>query len=276
MTSARPPKTVLVQRHGLVTRITHGINLLVVIGLLMSGLQIFNAHPALYWGHKSTFTQPWLAIQALDQGDGMAGSTWINGHGFETTGVLGYSGAPGAGEKRAFPKWATLPSYRSLGTGRHWHFFLAWIFVGNGLVYLASGLITGHVRRDLLPTRRELGLRQILQTVWDHLRLRFPRGEAARSYNVLQKLAYLAVAFILLPLMVLAGLGMSPGVDAGLPGLVSLFGGRQSARSIHFICASLIVGFIGLHVLMVLLSGPLNQLRGMITGKFRLEVREDG
>ena len=256
-----PPDRLLVHRHGLVTRTTHWINLAALIVLLLSGLQIFNAHPALYWGEVSTFARPWVSMFAAERGGEAVGITKIGSTYVETTGVLGFSG----NEVRGFPAWATLPSYRSLADGRRWHFAFAWLFALNGLVYLSAGLIGGHVRRDLLPARDQLTPRHLAREIADHARLRFP---ASRRYNVLQKLTYLAVIFVLLPMMVLTGLSMSPGMNAGFPWLPELFGGRQSARTLHFISAGLIVLFVLVHVAMVLVSGPLNSLRAMITGKY--------
>lgn len=253
-----------VRRHSLVVRLTHWLNLLALLVLLTSGLQIFNAHPALYWGDVSTFAKPWVALVAGERGGEAVGVTKIGSAMFDTTGVFGLSD----GQVRGFPSWVTLPSYRSLADGRRWHFFFAWVFVLNGLVYLAAGLAGGHFRRDLLPGRDQLTPRHLRQEVLDHARLRFPKGEAARRYNALQKLSYLIVIFVLLPLMVLTGLSMSPGMNAGFGWLPELFGGRQSARTIHFLCAALIVLFVLVHVLMVLVSSPWNSLRSMITGRF--------
>ena len=122
------------------------------------------------------------------------GFTRIGSSTFETTGILGVSrNAAGECVQRGFPCWVTLPSWRALAWGRRWHFFFAWLFVANLLVYLAAGVASGHLRRDLLPSPAQLRPRSLLQDVADHLRLKFPRGEAARHYNPLQKLAYLAV-----------------------------------------------------------------------------------
>jgi len=272
MSETRPKRKVLVKRHGVATRITHWINLLAITLLLMSGLQIFNAHPALYWGQKATFAQPWLSMTAVERGDEMIGVTRIGSLTLETTGLFGYSGKVGEREPRGFPAWATIPSYRALVDGRHWHFFFAWLFVLNGAVYLAANLINGHVKRDLLPSKDQLQPRHLWHEILDHARLRFPKGEEARRYNALQKGAYLGVIFVVLPLMVLTGLTMSPAVDAWQPWLVQVFGGRQSARTLHFICASLIVAFILVHVVMVLVSGVFNNLRSMVTGRYAIEV----
>jgi thiosulfate reductase cytochrome b subunit len=268
---AKPAK-VLVYRHAGVTRATHWINVLALSLLLMSGLQIFNAHPALYWGAKSVFAHPWLAMVAGERGGQPVGVTTIAGHAFPTTGLFGWSGKPGMGEPRGFPAWATVPSYRDLADGRRWHFFFAWLFVINGLVYWAMGLINRHIARDLWPTRGDLAPRHIWHEIVTHAQLKFPKGEAARRYNVLQKGAYLAVILVLLPLMVATGLTMSPGIDAAAPWLLDLFGGRQSARSIHFICAWLIVAFVIVHLVMVVASGTWNNIRSMITGRYAIEV----
>ncbi|MDO8380015.1 cytochrome b/b6 domain-containing protein [Phenylobacterium sp.] len=270
--SEPPPMKVLVYRHAAVTRITHWINVVALTLLLMSGLQIFNAHPALYWGQTSTFAEPWVSMTAVEKGGDMIGVTQIGSLRIETTGLLGYSGKPGMREPRGFPAWATAPGYRSLADGRHWHFFFAWLFVLNGLVYLSANILNGHILRDLLPTRDQLAPRQLWREVTDHARLRFAKGEEARGYNALQKLSYGGIVLIVLPLMVLTGLTMSPAVDAGQPWLPAVFGGRQSARTIHFLCAGLIVAFVLVHLAMVLLSGVWNNLRSMITGRYAIEV----
>ena len=138
------------------------------------------------------------------------------------------------------------------------------------VAYWIFGLVNRHIWQDLLPSRRELTPSHLLEDVKNHALLRFPKGEAARRYNTLQKLTYLGVVFVLVPLQILTGLTMSPGMDAAWPWLVDVFGGRQSARSIHFICAMLIVLFFLVHVLMVALAGPIGEVRSMITGRYRL------
>jgi thiosulfate reductase cytochrome b subunit len=274
----RRPGRLLVDRHTRVNRLTHWVNLLCVAVLLMSGLQIFNAHPALYWGQSGFDTERAVfEIGSDDSEDGPpVGFARIGSSTFETSGILGASrDSSGDVVARGFPRWVTLPGWQDLAVGRRWHFFFAWLFAANLLVYLAAGLASGHFWRDLLPARHELRPRTLLQDLANHLRLKFPRGEAARHYNPLQKLTYLGVIGVLLPLMILTGLAMSPGMDAILPWLVDLFGGRQSARTIHFIAASLIVLFVFVHVAMVLLAGPVNELRSMITGRFALFVEDD-
>ncbi|MDR3512834.1 MAG: cytochrome b/b6 domain-containing protein [Caulobacteraceae bacterium] len=265
----------VIHRHGVVVRVTHWINVVAVSLLLMSGLQIFNAHPNLYWGqYGADFDRPLLEMRAVGAGtDHPVGVTEIAGHVLRTTGLFGVSGGRGGQpEVRGFPRWATLPSWRDLATGRRWHFFLAWVLVINGLVYLLSGVASGHFRRDLAPTRSQLRPSHILRDIWDHVRLRHPTGEAAKSYNVLQKFAYIAVVFVLLPAMVATGLTLSPGFDAFAPWLLDLFGGRQSARTLHFISANLIVLFVLVHVAEVFIAGVFNEVGSMITGRYAIRT----
>src|SRR5215813_1514949 len=148
-----------VHRHAALVRVAHWINVVCLLVLLMSGLQIFNAHPALYWGETSDFGHPFFAISAQKGRDGLPrGVTTVAGRALDTTGVLGWSsGGAGGGVERAFPAWATLPSWQSLADGRLWHFFFAWGLVVNGLVYLLWGLASGHLWRDLVPSRYDLG-----------------------------------------------------------------------------------------------------------------------
>ena len=262
-------RTVL--RHRLPLRLMHWINLLCMLALVGSGLQIFNAHPALYWGPASTFDNPVFATTAAAPGaDGNArGITTIGEARFDTTGVLGVSKrADGMRVKRGFPEWATIPGPRSLALGRRWHFFFAWLWVINGACYLLWSLASRHLARDLAMQGRDW--RSIPASIVEHLRFRHPVGVEATRYNPLQKLAYLAVIFLLAPLAVLTGLSMSPQMDSMLGWWLQLVGGRQSARTIHFIVMSLFVLFTVVHVLMVVYAGPINEMRSMISGRFRV------
>ena len=216
------------KKHRLSTRLWHWVNLLALVILFMSGLNISNAHPWLYWGQWGF--QPntaWLAVHS-------------------------------------WPGWATIPGYYDLAAARDWHLLFAWVFVIGLLLFLLIALVNGHLRRDIVTRRKEWRWSEIRADIAAHLRLDFHHG--AGKYNFLQKLAYGLVLFILLPLMILTGMAISPGTDAALPWLVEVFGGRQSARSIHFIVAWSLFGFFVIHVLLVLLSGPIRQLRDMITG----------
>jgi thiosulfate reductase cytochrome b subunit len=174
--------------------------------------------------------------------------------------------------QRAIPGWATLPAQLDLGAGRRWHFFFAWALAANGAAYLGTSLLGGRFRRDLLPTRHDL--KGLGRSVLDHLRLRFDHGAAARRYNVLQKLTYLAVVLGLLPGMIVTGMAMSPTLDAWAPALPALLGGRQSARTLHFLFASGLLLFAVVHIAMVLAAGPINEMRSMITGWFRIRPEE--
>jgi Ni/Fe-hydrogenase b-type cytochrome subunit len=223
-------------RHRLPTRLWHWINALTVVVMLMSGLMIFNAHPHLYWGKfGANFDHPWLSF-----------------HG------------------RPMPGWATIPSTYNLAAARRWHLAFAWLLSIGLVAFVLTSLINRHAQRDLAPRRGELRPRHIWHDIGEHARLRFPTGDAALRYNILQKLSYVAVIFLLLPLMVLTGLTMSPAMDAAWPWLLDVFGGRQSARSVHFICAAALLAFIVVHLVMVLLAGAPNEVRSMITGRFRV------
>ena len=255
-----------VRRHRLSTRIWHWVNAATFFVMLMSGLMVFNAHPRLYWGQYGANADPaWLEIGS----DGGRGYLRVGSAVVDTSGVLGTQAVDGGVQRRAFPGWATIPGSYDLALGRRWHLTFAWLFAGGLAAYGCRSLANGHLWRDLLPARRELGLRHLAGEVVGHLALRFRRGEGA-GYNTLQKLAYLAVLAGLMPLMVLTGLTMSPAMDAAWPWLLDLFGGRQSARAIHFVVAALLVLFLLVHLAMVVLAGPLNEIRSMVTGWWRL------
>ena len=274
--AAAPAAPYFFHRHALAVRVTHWINALAIFILLMTGLNIFNAHPMLYWGqygaNAAEGSDPaWLAIGST-VGANPKGYLRIGDWRITTTGVLGLSDSKaGTPQAIAYPHWATFPSQRDLATARNFHFFFAWVLVINGLVYLLYSLFSGHIRRDLLPKAGELAPHNIAHDVVQHAKLKFPKGEDAKRYHILQKLAYGGVIFILIPGMVFTGLGMSPGINAAWPLLLDVAGGRPSARSLHWIFANLILAFIIVHLLMVLLAGPWNEIRSMITGKFRVD-----
>lgn len=264
----RQPNRQWIKRHRWPTRLWHWTNAVAMLIMLMSGLMIFNAHPRLYWGdYGANSDKAWLQIGS--RGD--KGLLVLGKERFETTGVLGlWTDAKGIERRRAFPGWATIPTSYSLADARIWHFFFAWVLVGSALLFFAASIVNGHFRTDLLPRRRELGPKHIWSDIVAHAKLRFPTGEAAKHYGILQKAAYLSVIVLLLPLIVLTGLTMSPAMNAAWPWLLDLFGGRQSARSIHFLCAAGLVLFFVIHIAMVFLAGPINEVRSMITGWYRL------
>jgi thiosulfate reductase cytochrome b subunit len=264
----------VVYRHRLATRLWHWGNALVVLVMLMSGLMIFNAHPRLYWGsYGANSDRAWLAIGSTrDRGLLRIGPIDV-----PTTGVLGrWMDKRGVIQTTAFPGWATIPGHYDLAAARRWHLSFAWLLVAGGLLYGVASLVNRHFRDDLAPRGGEFGPRALWRDAARHARLRFPSGEEARRYGSLQKLAYIGLIFVLLPMMILTGFTMSPAIDAAWPWLLDLFGGRASARSIHFITAFLIVGFVLVHLAMVLLSGPFNQVRAMVTGRYRLPAEEKG
>lgn len=228
---------VAIWRHPLIVRLTHWLNVLAMTILVMSGINILMAHPHLYWGLASTFDSPWLTLPRA-------------------------------------PDWLMVPPYRNLAAARGWHFLFAWIFVLNGLVYLAFIILGGRLQRMIIPSRADLA--DIPHSAVEHARLRFPRGEAARRYNVLQKLTYLLVLLVLLPMMLTTGLAMSPTMNAAVPELLWLLGGRQSARTLHFLAASGLVAFVFVHVALVVLAGFTNIMRAMITGWFVIAPNEEG
>jgi thiosulfate reductase cytochrome b subunit len=271
---ASPP--VEVRRHRLSTRIWHWVNALTLFVMLMSGLMIFNAHPRLYWGHYGANSDPaWLEIGA----DAEGGFLKLGERRIGTTGLIGrWTDGTGQVQNRAFPGWATIPSAYDLAGARRWHLAFAWLLGIGLLLFLIRAFWNRHAQRDLTPGLGELKPKHLWQEVKDHARLRFPTGEAALRYNTLQKLSYFTVIFIFLPLIILSGLGMSPAIDAAWPWIVDLFGGRQSARSVHFIIAFSLLAFVLVHLVMVVLAGPVNEVRSMITGRYRVpqpRVKED-
>jgi thiosulfate reductase cytochrome b subunit len=274
--AAAQPHRYLYLRHPLSVRVMHWINVVALTALLLSGLQIFNAHPALYWGKSSySGTPPVLEMREQRDQDGSAvGITNIFGHSFRTTGVFGLSRDPQGGlSERGFPSWLTVPSFQWLAMARRWHFFFEWIFILNGLLYIGYSIWTRHLRMDLIPTSRDW--RSLGRSFLDHVRFQHPTGEQARYYNILQKLTYLGVIFGLLPFMVLMGFAMSPRLDSLWPGWVDVVGGRQSARTLHFLAALFIVLFVIVHVFEVIVSGWWNNLRSMLTGRYEIVDAKD-
>ncbi|MFW2446381.1 cytochrome b/b6 domain-containing protein [Erythrobacter sp. A30-3] len=216
------------KRHALSTRLWHWLNLLCVVVLFMSGLTISNAHRRLYWGDWGfEASQAWLMVPR-------------------------------------FPDWMTIPGYYSLAVARDWHILMAWPFALGLLFMWIAMMINRHFKRDIVTKRREWRPSAIWRDVVEHLKLNFDHHEG--KYNFLQKLAYGLVLGVFLPMMIFTGISISPGMEPTFGWLVDLLGGRQSARSLHFIFAFAIAGFFIVHVLLVILSGPIRQMRDMITG----------
>jgi thiosulfate reductase cytochrome b subunit len=265
---AARPKGPLVYKQKLATRVTHWLWAICLFFLLLSGLQIFMARPDLYLGIQSGFgfDNSFLSIGAYFDGPNMRGLTELFGFRFDTTGWLGAIWVDGNLQARTFPGWMTIPSYRDLGTGRVVHFFFAWLLVATLLVWLVASLFNGHLRRDVVPMPTDL--REIPADIAAHAKLRFRHGE---RYSALQKLSYAGVLLVALPLMILTGLAMSPGMNALAPWLVDVFGGRQTARTLHFLVMLSLVAFFVVHIVMVFAAGPLNELRSIVTGWYHTD-----
>jgi thiosulfate reductase cytochrome b subunit len=255
-------------RHPWPVRVWHWVSAIAMGVLLMTGLLIFDIHPHLYWGedgHEGVPAFVSLTGTNLDRSVPTTDLQIGNRH-WDVTGVLGNVIDDGFGGK--YLMLAAAPDDWQFGATRGWHFLFAWIL---GLSLPAYGLYllcSGRLRKKMLPTRGELSMRGMAHELWQHLRLKRARGESARHYNLLQKLSYLFVIFILIPALVLSGLTMSNAVTAAFPDLFALFGGRQSARSIHFLAAMLLVLFVLVHVFQVFVAGFVNLMRSMITGRF--------
>src|ERR1700730_89373 len=215
------------QRHSVLVRVTHWIQTLSFIALVLSGIAILLAHPRLYWGETGAVGTPSLIDLPL-------------------------------------PFVLDVPIR---GPGRYLHFLSAWVFVLTGLLYVLSGFFPRHFQKNLVPSKTDFGWKPILRVVSNHARLKRPSEEESRSYNVLQRLTYLSVIFLLSPLIIITGLAMSPAVTSVFSVIVSVFCGQQSARTIHFFVSVALVLFLLVHIAMVCLAGFKNRMRAMITGR---------
>lgn len=233
-----PPAGTIIRRHRLGTRLWHWVNAVAIFILLGSGLGISNAHPHLYWGrYGANFDHAWANPPHM-------------------------------------PAWITIPMNYNLAISRRWHMAFALVLGFGLLAFMIASLLNRHFQRDLRITRADIAPRHLWADVKDHLAFRFHDPKRPGAYNVLQKIAYASVIFGMIPLVILTGLTMSPGMNAAWPWLLDVFGGRQSARSIHFICACAIGGFIVLHLVLVILAGVVNEVRSMITGRWRIPAED--
>ena len=217
-------ETTSASRHIALVRITHWINVLSVIGLLVSGIGILVSHPRLYWGETGSLDTPSLINLPIPFIVGP--SVWM----------------------------------------RPFHFFFAWMLVLTGLTYVAGSFITQHFRKDLLPAKTDLRWNRIIGIVSEHLHWKRPGADAASTYNVVQRLTYLAVVFAIFPAIIWTGLAMSFGVTSVFPVLATALGGHQSARTLHFVFVTVLLLFLVVHIVMLCLAGFWNNLRAMITG----------
>jgi thiosulfate reductase cytochrome b subunit len=230
------PATTVRSRHSAVVRVTHWITTLAFLALLVSGVEILLSHPRFYWGEAGNVLTPPLFKLPFPA----SRATVPTGYGY------------------------VLPDQN--GWSRYLHFQSAWVAVLTGLLYVAFGLFAGHFRQNLLPARADLSRRGFSTVIAQHLRIRPASGEEAWSYNVLQRLTYLLVIFVLFPLVIWTGLAMSPAIASAIPAAVTLLGGQQSARTIHFFVSVFLVLFLLTHIVMVCLAGFRNRMRAMVTG----------
>ncbi len=225
-------------RHRLATRVWHWANAITVFVMIGSGLTISNAHPHLYWGvYGANFDTPWF-------------------------------------NPPHFAGWITIPTGYNLALARRWHLLFALVLAFNLAWFMAASLWNRHFARDLRIRADELRPAHVLADVRAHLRFRFHDPDRPAAFNLLQKLAYAGALFGLLPLMIASGLALSPGWNAGAPWLLDLFGGRASARSVHFLACWAVIGFVVVHLVLVMLAGPIGELRSMITGWVRPPAEE--
>ena len=251
--AGEPESAVRVRRHARWVRVSHWVATLSVLTLAVTGYLILMVHPRLYWGETGNDLTPALLELPISRNHRHGG--WTPGTRFS--------------EDAAGPISAsrTYPIFNQNGWARSLHFLAAWCLLLPAAVYFVTGLLGGHFRSNLLPRARELSPRLLWRDVVDHLRLRIPPASGGPDYGLLQKLAYSLVVFVAAPLMLLSGLAMSPAVTAALPALLLLFGGYQSARTVHFFAFVALVLFVLVHLLMVWKSGFRRQIRSMTVGE---------
>ena len=228
------PSDETVFRHRIATRIWHWVNAVAIFVLIGSGLGISNAHPRLYWGrYGANFDHSWWQLPR-------------------------------------FPGWLTIPAGYNLAISRRWHLFFALVLGFGLLAYMVASLLNRHFRRDLTVRRGELSVAHLAEDVRDHWNFRFHDPDDPGRYNTLQKLSYILVIFLLLPLLIFTGIALSPGMNAAWPWLLDVLGGRQSARSLHFLAMVALAAFTVVHLVLVILAGAVNEVRSMITGRWRV------
>src|ERR1019366_4940186 len=235
--AAAAPATTDTPRHTAAVRVTHWVTTLCFFALLVSGIEIVISHPRFYWGETGNALTPPLFHLPIPA----SRASVPTGYGYFRPDQNGWS--------------------------RHLHFQAAWVAVFTGLLYAVSGLFTGHFRKNLLPARTDLSWRAISRVIASRLRFQPPAEAEASSYNALQRLTYLFVILVLFPLVIWTGLAMSPAVASAFPAAVTVFGGQQSARTIHFFVSVLLVLFLLVHIAMVCLAGFRRRMRAMITGR---------
>jgi thiosulfate reductase cytochrome b subunit len=231
------PATTVTARHSALVRVTHWITTLCFLALLVSGIEIVISHPRFYWGETGNVQTTPLFKLPIPSSRALVPT----GYGY------------------------VLPDQN--GWSRYLHFQAAWVAVLTGLLYVISILFSGHLRKNLLPGKADLSLRAFSTQIAKNLRFERPSAAEAWSYNVLQRLTYLLVIFVLFPLVIWTGLAMSPAFVSAVPATVTLLGGQQSARTIHFFVSLALILFLLVHVVMVCVAGFKSRMRAMITGQ---------
>jgi len=241
--AAAVPARTVPSRHSALVRVTHWIATVCFLALLVSGIEIVISHPRFYWGEVGNInTSPLFKIPIP-----ASRSTVPTGYDYK------------------------LPDQN--GWSRYLHFQAAWLVVFTGLLYVISGFFGGHLRKNLLPSGTDLSWRAFSTAIANHVRFKRPGAEEAWSYNLLQRLTYLCVIFLLFPLIIWTGLAMSPAFASVFPSAVSVLGGQQSARTIHFFVTLLLFLFLLVHIMMIVLAGFGTRMRAMITGRYRDQER---
>ena len=229
--------TAVTSRHSVFVRVTHWITTLCFLALLVTGAEIVISHPRFYWGETGNdLTKPLFRLHIP-----ASRALVPTGYGY------------------------VLPDQN--GWSRYLHFQAAWVVVITGLLFIIYGLVSRHLRRNLMPRKGDLSWRVFWSEVASHLRFARPSEAEAWSYNLLQRLTYLFVIFVLFPLVIWTGLAMSPAFVSAVPAAVTLLGGQQSARTIHFFVSLALVLFLVVHVVMICVAGFRSRMRAMITGR---------
>jgi thiosulfate reductase cytochrome b subunit len=239
-------------RHRFWVRISHWLITVSFLLLAFTGFEILMVHPRLYWGEVGNDLTPALLELPISRN--------YKHQGYEASTPFF------AGQNSPVSASRTYDIFNQNGWGRSLHFLSAWMLVAVGLVYLVIGIFTGHFRNRLVPERGQFTLRLLWQDFKGHLHKQFT-ANVPGNYNLLQRYAYMAVIFLLLPLIVLTGLTMAPAIVAAFPFLLDMFGGTQSARTIHFFASFAVELFLIVHVIMVIRSGFKQQMRAMTIGK---------
>jgi thiosulfate reductase cytochrome b subunit len=231
------PATTVTPRHSALVRVTHWITTLCFFALLVTGAELVISHPRFYWGETgNVLTTPLFQLPIPSSRNLVQ-----TGYGYVLPDQNGWS-------------W-------------YLHFQAAWIVILTGLLYAIYGFLAGHFRKNLLPGKADLSWRALSTAIASHLRFARPTEAEAWSYNVLQRLSYMLVIFVLFPLVIWTGLAMSPAFVSAFPATVNVLGGQQSARTLHLFVSLALVLFLFVHVVMVCVAGFRSRMRAMITGR---------